>query len=233
MKPIVHNEQATIYAEKPDYSPIKSPFKELNNPALKNIEVCSLTDDDLTKPVDISKIKNRIIMDNVNLNEILQYWNYTDSKYKFIAGIMWKVTKAAVKLGYNLASNATIFVATVGGKVLIKQVLSGPAGIGLGLAAASSISFNYKGEKQSLLQIATKEGANAAVDTTKTVLTEVGKGIANSEVGKKVTDISKKGAQKVASTYRKGAEKVSSISKDVADTVVSGWQKGKSWFGFK
>ena len=42
VKPIVHNDQTTIYAEKPEYSPVNSPFKELNNPAIKNIEVCLL-----------------------------------------------------------------------------------------------------------------------------------------------------------------------------------------------
>ena len=198
-KPIVHNETNIMYSEKPDYSPVKSPFKALNNPALKNIEICTFDESDLDKPVNISKIKNNIIMDNFNLGDLLKYWKHTDSKFKFVAGLMWKVIKALGDKGINLVKDSTIFIAKEGSRIILQNIVNSKVGISLGIAAASKIPVPFTGG-ESLLSFTTRHAVDTTVNTGKTVIKEFGKGIKESKTGK-----------------------------EIADAVVSNWQKGKKF----
>lgn len=206
-KPIVHKDKQTVYAEDTTFSPFKEPYEALNQPALKNMEVCKLSDIDITQDVDISKIKNRIIMDNVDLKDLLKYWDKTDNRYKFVAGLIWKIDKALLSWGFGTVKAITGVLFVEGTRIMLKNTFAGATGAFLGTYIASKIPVTVDGKQSNVLAEATKTTANTIVDGAKTILSGAYDGIAESKLGQ--------------------------FTKETANNIVDKWRKGKSWLGFK
>ena len=225
-QPIKHHETTTMYAQPPDFSPFGSPVKALNQPALQNVEVCTLTDIDLNADLDVDKIQNHIIMDNVDLKDLLQYWDKTDSRFKYVAGLMGKVMKAIARWGWNVTSDTVVVLRNEAGKAFIKNVFKGPVGLGLGVVVASKVKVPGTGGK-TLLEVGTKATVNGTLDAGKTVLTELGKGLAESKVGQMTKSV----ATTTKTAITDAGKKVSQMTSDIANSVVDTWRRGLRWFG--